>query len=89
MVSFIVEGKQNTNTGKNNMTTTFQIPSDMCIEKINGKWFIETDSSSIDCELTFRNCGNGPELVNDNIHGPFADESDASKWLESYLADCD
>lgn len=71
------------------MMKTFQVPSNMCIENINNEWFVCTNSSCIDHELTFRNSGNGPELANDEIHGPFVTKSDAAEWLETYLADCD
>lgn len=59
------------------------LPKMTCIEEINGQWFCCTDSTSIDKPLQFRDLGNGPELMNDNVYGPFATEAEAIKWLRT------
>ena len=61
------------------------------IEEINGQWFVCTDSTDINPEsLRFSDRGSGPELVGpDGVHGPFDSESEAEKWLSSYLVGTD
>jgi hypothetical protein len=43
-------------------------------------WYV-TDSDCDPSEWTWRNCGNGPELVNPDGTGPFANEAAAEAWL--------
>ncbi len=62
---------------------------DSCVQEIDEEWFVSTDTSSINCKLIFRDVGNGIELVNDGIEGPFSTEERALDWLRAYDNDFD
>ena len=53
-------------------------------------YYAELHTDTIDtARLTWRDCGNGPEVEQPNVHGPFATEADADNWLADYADDLD
>lgn len=55
------------------------------IETFVGNWWVILGSEEIDHELTFRNFGNGPVVIDDSVYGPFDSEFKAEQWVADYL----
>jgi hypothetical protein len=55
--------------------------------QINGYYVCTDPPFPSENELTWRNLGNGPEIVGCDLHGPFASEDEAGAWCVRDFAD--
>lgn len=49
-------------------------------------WYVNTNGAWLPDDLTWNDCGNGPEIQHGEMFGPFESESVAEQWLADYNA---